>query len=43
MCTDTDLVSRRYAKKAGLDIDTTAHIRIGTASGVSFLTDGVTT
>ena len=42
-CIDTDLVSREYAKRAGLDIDTTVRIRIGTAGGASFLTDGVAT
>ena len=42
-CTDTDLVSRDFATKEKLDIDTTVRIRIGTAGGASFLTDGVAT
>ena len=42
-CTDTDLVSRDFATREKLDIDTTVRIRIGTAGGVSFLTDGVAT
>ena len=40
---DTDLVSRDFAAKETLDIDTPVRIRIGTAGGASFLTDGVAT
>ena len=42
-CTDTDLVSRDFATREKLDIDTTVRIRIGTAGGASFLTDSVAT
>ena len=39
-CTDTILVSRVYAQRHGLKIDTTVRLRIGTAAGASFMTDG---
>ena len=41
LCTDTDFVSRDFATKEKLDINITVRIRIGTARGASFLTDGV--
>ena len=36
-------VSRLSPRREKLDIDTTVRIRIGTAGGASFLTDGVAT
>ena len=42
-CTDTDLVSHDFATREKLDIDTTVRIRIGTAGGASFLTNGMAT
>ena len=43
LCTDTDLVSRDFATREKLDIDTTVRIRISMAGGSSFLTDSVAT
>ena len=40
-CTDTVLISRTYAKRHGLKIDTATRLRIGTAGGATFVTDGV--
>ena len=40
-CTDTVHVSRAYAKRHGLKIDTATRLRIGSAGGATFVTDGV--
>ena len=40
-CTDTVLVSRAYAKRHNLKIDTAIRLRIGTAGGATFMTDDV--
>ena len=41
LCTDTVLMSQAYAKRYGLKIDTATRLRIGTAGGAAFVTDGV--
>ena len=41
LCTDTVLISCTYTKQHRLKINTATHLCIGTASGTTFMTDGV--